>query len=88
VSSRLINPVQAWPEFFTDPGKGDETAFPSSGADITGFRLEEATPESYAADMAALVEANKRVVIREEAPPPMPRVADPVHQYVPDAEWT
>jgi hypothetical protein len=90
VSSGAASPVQAWPEFFSGPDQGDETAFPSTGSDMTGFRLEEATPESYAADMAALVEASKTVVIREEAPPIMPRVTAPEsgHQYVPHPEWT
>jgi hypothetical protein len=89
VTSGLVSPVQAWPESFGDPD-GDGGAFPSRDADMTGFRLEEATPESFAADLAALVEASSKVVIREDAPPPLPRVAEDVtgHQYVPHPEWT
>lgn len=87
MSSRVINAVQAWPEFFGVPDAGDNGAFPSKDADMTGFQLENATPESFAADMEALVAANERVVIREEVPPPLPRVVEE-HQYVPHPEWT
>jgi hypothetical protein len=55
---------------------------------MSGFRLEEATPQSFAADMAALVEASQRVVLREEPPLRRPVAPDPEHQYVPDLEWT
>jgi hypothetical protein len=88
VASGIMNAVQAWPELFGGEDAGG--AFPSKDADMTGFVLEEATPESFAADIAALAAANKRVVIREEQPPPFPRVPvpEPGHQYVPDTEWT
>ena len=90
VASGAISVVQAWPEFFGGPDEGDQGAFPSKGADMSGFVLEEATPQSFASDMAALVAASQTVVVREEAPPPLPVVAghDPEHQYVPHPEWT
>lgn len=77
----MVTAPQAWPDFF--PAAGDEGAFPSGDADTSGFVLEKATPESFAADMAALVEANRRVTVREPAAGPPPG-----HEYVPDAEWT
>jgi len=82
VARGMITPAQAWPEFFAAE-EGDGDAFPSAGSDMSGFVLEEATPESFAADMAALVEASKQVVIREPSPPPGEE-----HAYVPDMEWT
>ena len=86
VSSGVVTAMDAWPEFFTGPE--DDGGFPSS-AD-SGFELEHATPESFAADMAALVAASQKVVIREGAEePPFPRLdADPEHQYFPGTEWT
>jgi hypothetical protein len=85
VSSGVVTAVQAWPEYFPEADQGDKGAFPSTDADMSGFRLEEATPESFAADMAALVAASQTVVIRE--PSPLLPVA-PEHQYVPSLEWT
>lgn len=90
VSCGTLSAVQAWPEFF-DLDEGDEGTFPGSGTDSAGFTLERATPESFAADMAALVESSRRVVLREDqAPPPgvPPAPGDLRHEYVPDAEWT
>lgn len=79
VQSWLITPMQAWPEFF---GAGDS---PPAEASPGGLTLEQATPESFAADMAALVQSSSRVTMRE---PAAPAPQDPGHQYVPDAEWT
>lgn len=84
MSSGLITAVQAWPAFFGfDPN--DPSLFPSTGSDMSGFTLEQATPQSFAEDMAALVRSSSRVVIREPGTAPVPPDA---HQYVPDAEWT
>lgn len=90
VASGVITVLQAWPEFFGAPDGAGQDDFPSKDADMSGFVLEEATPQSFASDMAAIVAASQTVVIREEAPPPLPRVAapEPEHQYVPDPEWT
>jgi len=86
VSGGVITPVQAWPEFFgTD--QGDPDVFPSAETDNSGFVLERATPESFAADMAALVASSKQVVLREDPRQPVP-VPQEQHQYVPDPEWT
>lgn len=82
VARGMITPRQAWPEFFP-ADEGDAGAFPSADADTSGFVLEEATPESFAADMAALVELNRQVVIREPALLPGGEPA-----YMPDIEWT
>jgi hypothetical protein len=84
VSAGVITAVRAWPEFFADDG--DPGSFPASGSDMSGFTLERATPESFAADMAALVQSSSRVTLREPAvAPPAPEEA---HSYVPDPEWT
>lgn len=83
MSSGVVTAMQAWPEFFS---KAEEGAFPSAGADTSGFTLEKATPESFAADMAALVQSSSRVTLREPAPDPSWGIQP--HQYVPDAEWT
>lgn len=83
VSSGLITPVQAWPEYF--PGdEGDTSAFPSTDADMTSFRLEDATPESFEADMEALVRASERITLREDALPEFPSLP----AGLPDTEWT
>jgi len=85
VASGTITAVQAWPEYFPEADEGDRSAFPSTDADMSAFRLEEATPESFAADMAALVAASQTVVIHE----PAPRLpVTPEHEYVPSLEWT
>lgn len=83
VSSRVISAVQAWPEYFDEPG-ADTGAFPSRDADMSGFELERATPESFAADMAALVRASEQVTIREDEPPLFPQF--PAGD-LPDIEW-
>lgn len=84
MSSGLITAVQAWPAFFGfDPD--DPSLFPSTSSDTSGFTLEQATPQSFAEDMAALVRSSSRVVIRE---PGSGASAPAEHQYVPDAEWT
>jgi hypothetical protein len=81
VSSGVITAVQAWPDFFgVDPG--DPDVFPGAGTDASGFTLERATPESFASDMAALVQSSRTVTVREPAGEPQ----DP--GYVPDPEWT
>lgn len=49
---------------------------------MSAFTLEKATPESFAADMAALVAASSQVVIREPSPPNDERA------YAPSTEWT
>jgi hypothetical protein len=79
VASGIITAVQAWPEYFEAPGASG--AFPSRDADMSGFELEAATPESFAADMSALVRASQHVTIREDEPPPFPVLG------LPDPEW-
>jgi hypothetical protein len=82
VASGVITAVQAWPEYFGED-QGDESAFPSTDADMSGFRIEEATPASFAADIEAMVRASQQVSLPEEEPPPRPRLPD-----LPDTEWT
>lgn len=77
----MLTPQQAWPEFFA-PAEGDAAVFPSTDSDMSAFTLERATPESFAADMAALVAASSQVVIREPAPP------SGNHDHAPGTEWT
>jgi hypothetical protein len=83
VASGVITAVQAWPEYFDVPGQ-DESSFPSTGADMSGFELEDATPESFESDMEAMVRASGQITIREEDPPPYPYLPG----GLPDAEWT
>lgn len=83
VSSGFVSAVVAWPEFFDDATKRDSGAFPSKDADMTEFELEEATPESFMADLDAILAANKRVTVREADKP----VFQPTG-YVPHTEWT
>lgn len=81
VSSGVITAVQAWPEYFDVPG--DSGDFPARDADMSEFELERATPESFAADMDALVRASQRITIREDEPPPFPVLGN----ILPDPEW-
>jgi hypothetical protein len=83
VSSGVISAVMAWPEFFATGADGTPGAFPSTGADMTEFELEEATPESFAADMDALLAANRRITVRESDAP----VFQPAG-HIPHPEWT
>lgn len=83
VASGIITAVQAWPDFFGSPGEGDQGAFPSTDADMSGFELERATPESFAADMDALVRASQQVTLREDDPPPFPQL----DAGFPDPAW-
>ncbi|MCW2930031.1 MAG: hypothetical protein JWM19_993 [Actinomycetia bacterium] len=79
VSSGVITAVRAWPDVFDGiRPPGDDEAFPSTDADMSGFELEDATPGSFARDMdlMAAIAANQRLAVREEAPPPAPRLPD------------
>ncbi len=82
VSCGIMSAPTAWPEFFAGTG-GTPGAFPAVGADMTEFELEEATPESFAADLDAILAANSRVTVREADKP----VFQPTG-YVPHPEWT
>jgi hypothetical protein len=82
VAAGTITAIQAWPEYFGED-QGDPGAFPSTGADMSGFQLEEATPASFEDDMEALVAASERVTIRDQPAPEPPDFARPL----PDAEW-
>jgi hypothetical protein len=81
VASGVITAVQAWPEYFNMPGSSG--AFPSRDADMSEFELERATPESFEADMDALVRASQRITIREDELPPFPVLGS----VLPDPEW-
>lgn len=83
VSSGVVSAVVAWPEFFAEGGDGTPGAFPSTDSDMTEFELEEATPESFAADLDAILAANQRVTVREADAP----VFQPAG-YIPHTEWT
>jgi hypothetical protein len=82
VSSGVVTADLAWPEFFDGPDKGDPGAFPATDADMSAFELEEATPESFAADIEAMVRASQQITLREEDPPPFPQPG------LPHTEWT
>lgn len=78
-----VSPVEMWPEFFTD---NRSPVVPISGADMSEFKWEPATPDSFERDMAAVMAANESVSFREPSPAPAPPVrplADP-----PSLEWS
>jgi hypothetical protein len=83
VSSGVISAVEAWPEYFSAPGD-DPGVFPSTGSDMSAFQLERATPESFAADMEAIVAASRQVTVREEPAPEF----RPSAAVMPHPEWT
>lgn len=87
VAAGAITAVQAWPEYFEGIGtdEGDPGAFPSADADMSGFELEKATPESVMADLDALVSASRKVTIREEDQDPFPGLGE---TGPPHPEWT
>lgn len=88
VASGVITAVQAWPDFFSSV-PGAPGSFPSKDAGAPAFALEPATPESFAADMAALVASSSSVTLREPSVPPPPAPAPQQgHSYVPGTEWT
>ncbi len=59
----------------------DELAFPQTGADMSEFVWETPTPESYEADLQAMMAANEHITVPESPDlPVMPAVAD--------TEWT
>ena len=84
VASGVITAVQAWPDFFDVPDEGDPGAFPATDADMSGFELEPATPESFIADMEALVRSSQRVSLREDEEPDFPQLS----ASLPHHEWT
>lgn len=84
VASGIITAVQAFPDLFDAPDSGDPGAFPSRDADMSGFELERATPDSVEDDIEAMVRASQRVSIREEELPPLPQFPG----MLPDTEWT
>jgi hypothetical protein len=96
VASGRVDLRAAWPEFFgpaaqeaqalqdepdVDPGVA-ETAFPSTDADMSDFRWERPTPDSFRSDMDALLSANEQVSVGEE-PEVQLRVTPSL-----DTEWT
>ena len=86
VAAGIIPPTRAWPESFDGlADQGDPGAFPATDADMSDFQLEDATPDSFMRDMDLLeaISANQHLVIREEDPPPFPRLG-----VLPDPEWT
>lgn len=84
VASRVITAVQAFPDLFDAPDAGDPGAFPSRDADTSSFQLEPATPDSFQADIEAMVRASQQVSLREEELPPLPQFPG----MLPDIEWT
>lgn len=84
VSSGVITAVQAWPEYFEGMTDDGDPVFPSTDADMAGFELEDASPESFAEDIKAMVAAKSEVTVREEAEPGFPGLP----YGLPDTEWT
>lgn len=83
VSAGYLHPAEAFPEHFSD-GDAGEAAFPAADADMTGFRLEDATPDSFERDLEMMAAAASRVSVREEPDPVMPDLS----RGLPDPEWT
>ena len=85
VASGAITAPQAWPEYFDGVAdEGTPGAFPSTDADMEAFELEEATPESFARDLEAMVAAQSQVTVREDPVPEFPGLP----YGLPDTEWT
>lgn len=82
VAAGTITAIQAWPEYFGDD-QGDPGAFPSTDADMSGFQLEETTPQSFEEDMDALLAASERITIRDQPAPEPPQLPG----AAPDPEW-
>jgi len=85
VSSGVITAMQAWPEYFEDFEDDGDGSFPATGSDMSAFQLEEATPESFAADLESIVRASRQITVREPPPPEFPGLAS---GQLPDTEWT
>lgn len=75
VAGRWADPEKAWPDIFGEPGRDAGSAFPSPGADMSGFRWEKPDQERMAAELEQLMHG-ARVQLRgaggEEGPPPVP----------------
>lgn len=82
VASGAVNPAEAWPDYFTRGDSGADPEFPST-SNMEAFQLEEATPDSFARDIEALVHASEQVTVREDSPPPSSPFGG-----LPDPEWT
>ena len=80
VAAGKIDVATAWPELTGATGEG----VPSVGADVSQFEWEDATPDSFAKDMAAIdaLTADNHVTV------PEPPEKHSVRVSVPDLEWT
>lgn len=72
-----IDIKKVWPEYFATKS---EFLVPSADADMSGFKWEAPSPQSYESDMAALeraMAANQSVKFREPPPAAIPAVVEP-----------
>lgn len=79
VASNSLEPAVAWPDYVVTP---EALAFPSKEAEMDGFHWEEATPESFQADLDAMLASSEHISTRE---PPDPPTAPPAP--LPDLEY-
>ena len=82
MAAGAVRPEAAWPQWFTSP---DDMAFPQKGADMSEFSWEHPTPESYQADLDAMLAGGQSVSVRE---PPAPDPAPPPPLASSSLEWT
>lgn len=72
VAAGKADPAKVWPEYFGKPA-ADEDAFPSVGADMTGFKWEQPDEARIAAELEQLMHG-ARVSVADgppaAAPPP------------------
>lgn len=89
VASGVITAMQAWPEYFEGLEDTGDGSFPSTGSDMSAFQLEEASPESFAADLEAIVQASRQITVREDPAPEFPALGGqlPDNPDLPDAMW-
>lgn len=84
VAAGAIDPRAAWPEFFAHPG-GDQDAFPSAGADMSGFTWENPTEERAKQELETLMRG-ARVTLPDPAAHPAAGYSAPPAQPPPPRE--
>ena len=55
VAAGRVDPASAWPDLFGRPAPGDDEAFPTKDADMSGFEWEDPGPERAAAELEEMM---------------------------------
>jgi hypothetical protein len=89
VAAGRADPEKVWPDIFGKPAQAADSAFPSTGADMSEFRWEKPDEERMAAELEQLMHG-ARVSLREEGgdgpPLPPPPPAEPPVSLRPGAQ--